>query len=269
MHFAGDGHESGSSGSVGVDRYGTGNGAALTARIGPDGMTPENMMALFAGGGNGGRGGGGSISGAGSFGGVRAEGIDSTSTANDSDLFPGRSSSRRTRVEELEDMMMMEAIRQSLQAEEERKKKEDKEASKEAKKEGKRRAKEEKEARKAEKAERKRRGGGIGYSSRANTFNSVSSSTTSTSRSTLSMGGGRDGDDHGGGGGADEDVESTCSDSTEGPVASGSVAGAAPSTSTAAGTSTTNPVSTTTPTVTTDAGTVPGSGKGKAIDGFK
>jgi hypothetical protein len=51
-----------------------------------------------------------------------------------SDLFPGRTSSRRNRIEELEDMMLTEAIRQSMAMEEERQKKEEKEA---AKKEGK------------------------------------------------------------------------------------------------------------------------------------
>jgi len=61
---------------------------------------------------------------------------------------PPRDSSRRSRIEDLEDMMMMEAIRLSLASEEERKKKEDKEAKKEAKKKG-------KEVKKAEKAAKK------------------------------------------------------------------------------------------------------------------
>lgn len=69
------------------------------------------------------------------------------------DLLPGRHSSRRpNRLEDLEELMMMEAIRLSLAAEEERKKKEEKEAAKGAKKEEKKKAK---EARKAEKAARK------------------------------------------------------------------------------------------------------------------
>jgi hypothetical protein len=55
-------------------------------------------------------------------------------------------------LEDLEELMMMEAIRLSLAAEEERKKKEEKEAAKEAKKEEKKKAK---EARKAEKASRR------------------------------------------------------------------------------------------------------------------
>lgn len=56
---------------------------------------------------------------------------------------------RRSRVEDLEDMMMMEAIRLSLVAEEERKRKEERDAAKEAKKEAKKREKAEKKAEKA------------------------------------------------------------------------------------------------------------------------
>lgn len=63
-------------------------------------------------------------------------------------LAPARSSSRRSRIDELEEMMMMEAIRLSLAAEEERRKKEEKEAKKEAKRR-------EKEAKKAEKHAKK------------------------------------------------------------------------------------------------------------------
>ncbi|TVY27371.1 Protein sip5 [Lachnellula hyalina] len=59
----------------------------------------------------------------------------------------GGSSRRRNRMEDLEDMMMMEAIRLSLAAEDERKRKNDKEAAKEAKK----KAKEEKKKEKKEK----------------------------------------------------------------------------------------------------------------------
>jgi hypothetical protein len=72
-------------------------------------------------------------------------------TAGQSDLFPGRHSSRRSRIEDLEELMMMEAIRLSLAAEEERKRKEDKEAAKQAKKEEKQKAKELKKAEKAAK----------------------------------------------------------------------------------------------------------------------
>ncbi|KAL3465394.1 hypothetical protein BJX64DRAFT_65045 [Aspergillus heterothallicus] len=63
-------------------------------------------------------------------------------------LAPPRNSSRRTRVDDLEDMMVMEAIRLSLASEEERRKREEKGARKEAKKR-------EKEAKKAEKMARK------------------------------------------------------------------------------------------------------------------
>ncbi|EGE78651.1 C2H2 zinc finger protein [Blastomyces dermatitidis ATCC 18188] len=63
-------------------------------------------------------------------------------------LAPARASSRRSRVDELEEMMMMEAIRLSLASEEERRRKEEKEAKKEAKRR-------EKEAKRAEKLARK------------------------------------------------------------------------------------------------------------------
>ncbi|KAF2097888.1 hypothetical protein NA57DRAFT_66421 [Rhizodiscina lignyota] len=64
--------------------------------------------------------------------------------------------SRRTRMEDLEELMMMEAIRLSLASEEERRRKEEKEEVKRLKKEEKRAAK---EAKKAEKAQRKSSGG--------------------------------------------------------------------------------------------------------------
>lgn len=82
----------------------------------------------------------------------RAGASGSRPTEGQNDLFPGRHSSRRNRLEDLEELMMMEAIRLSLAAEEERKKKEEKESAKEAKKEEKKKAK---EAKKAEKAARK------------------------------------------------------------------------------------------------------------------
>lgn len=63
-------------------------------------------------------------------------------------IAPPRDSSRRTRIDDLEEMMMMEAIRLSLASEEERRRREEKEARKEAKKR-------EKEAKKAEKVARK------------------------------------------------------------------------------------------------------------------
>lgn len=67
------------------------------------------------------------------------------------DLFPGRGSSRRgNRIDDLEELMMMEAIRLSLAAEEERKRREEKEAAKEAKKDTKKKAKELKKVAKAQ-----------------------------------------------------------------------------------------------------------------------
>lgn len=67
------------------------------------------------------------------------------------DLFPGRGSSRRgNRLDDLEDLMMMEAIRLSLAAEEERKRREEKDAAKEAKKDTKKKAKELKKVAKAQ-----------------------------------------------------------------------------------------------------------------------
>ncbi|KAJ5951807.1 uncharacterized protein N7479_010220 [Penicillium vulpinum] len=63
-----------------------------------------------------------------------------------------RSSSRRNRIDDLEEMMMMEAIRLSLASEDERLRREEKEARKDAKK---REKEKEKEAKKADKAARK------------------------------------------------------------------------------------------------------------------
>lgn len=98
-------------------------------------------------------------------------------------LTPGpRGSSRRNRVDDLEDMMMMEAIRLSLASEEERRKKEEKDAKKDAKKK-------EKENKKAEKVARKT---GI-YPSSANQstggIDSALSSDASTSQGDLSISG--------------------------------------------------------------------------------
>ena len=91
---------------------------------------------------------------------------------------PRGSSSRRSRMDDLEDMMMMEAIRLSLASEEERRKREEKDARKEAKKK-------EKETKKAEKVARK---SGL-FTMNSNT--SVGDSATSLmerSRSNLSLG---------------------------------------------------------------------------------
>ncbi|KAJ5491804.1 hypothetical protein N7453_009901 [Penicillium expansum] len=77
---------------------------------------------------------------------------DSASAEEGAGHPAGRSSSRRNRIDDLEEMMMMEAIRLSLASEDERLKREEKEARKEAK----RREKEkEKEAKKADKVARK------------------------------------------------------------------------------------------------------------------
>ena len=152
-HFVGEGLGGSSNGGGGGD----GGGSRVS-----EGMTPEGMIALLSGATD--RRAGGASGGAGNG---RA-GID-----GHDDLFPGRTSSRRTRVEELEDMMMMEAIRQSLQAEEDRKQKEDKEASKAAKKEEKKRVK---AVKKAEKAAKKR-GDRDGASSKLYKSNTTSSSS--------------------------------------------------------------------------------------------
>ncbi|CAN9097838.1 C2H2 zinc finger protein [Alternaria sp. MG1] len=75
----------------------------------------------------------------------------STQPGGSSDLFPNRISSRRgNRIDDLEELMMMEAIRLSLAAEEDRKKRDEKDAAKEAKKEGKKKAKEIKKVAKAQ-----------------------------------------------------------------------------------------------------------------------
>ena len=64
-----------------------------------------------------------------------------------SGLVPPNASSRRSRMDDLEEMMMMEAIRLSLASEEERRKREEKDAKKEAKKKDKENKKAEKIAR--------------------------------------------------------------------------------------------------------------------------
>ncbi|THC93055.1 hypothetical protein EYZ11_007452 [Aspergillus tanneri] len=79
----------------------------------------------------------------------RGAGNETDSTEDNAGaLAPPRNSSRRNRIDDLEEMMMMEAIRLSLASEDERRKKEEKEIRKEAKRR-------EKEAKKAEKAARK------------------------------------------------------------------------------------------------------------------
>lgn len=107
------------------------------------------------------------------------------SVEGNNDLLPGRTSSRRNRVEDLEDLMMMEAIRLSLAAEEERKRKEDKEQAKQDKK----KAKEaKKEAKQLEKLAKK--GGGSTTSLYKMQSNDSTSTWASTSmaRSTSNLG---------------------------------------------------------------------------------
>ncbi|KAI9659992.1 MAG: SNF1-interacting protein [Bathelium mastoideum] len=80
---------------------------------------------------------------------------------NVNDLFPGRVSSRgaRDRVEDIEELMMMEAIRLSLQAEEDRKRKEEKDARKEEKRERKQKKKDGK--RRGKEMDRQKKQGGF------------------------------------------------------------------------------------------------------------
>lgn len=79
------------------------------------------------------------------------DGSSNQNTEGSNDLYPGRGSSRRgNRIDDLEELMMMEAIRLSLAAEEERKRKEEKDAAKEAKKDHKKKAKELKKVAKAQ-----------------------------------------------------------------------------------------------------------------------
>ncbi|KAK3710872.1 SNF1-interacting protein [Vermiconidia calcicola] len=99
------------------------------------------------------------------------------------DLFPARGSSRRTRVDDLEDLMMMEAIRLSLVAEEERSKKEEKEARKDAKK----RAKEEKKEAKQQEKLAKKGGSSNMYNAGPNESSSTWASA-SMARSTSNLG---------------------------------------------------------------------------------
>ncbi|QIW94912.1 hypothetical protein AMS68_000430 [Peltaster fructicola] len=96
----------------------------------------------------------------------------------------GRTSSRRNRVDDLEDLMMMEAIRLSLAAEEERKRKEDKEKAKEDKK----KAKEaKKEAKQLEKLAKKGGSSTSLYKTQSNDSTSTWA-TTSMARSTSNLG---------------------------------------------------------------------------------
>ncbi|KAL9024271.1 MAG: hypothetical protein Q9196_006636 [Gyalolechia fulgens] len=82
----------------------------------------------------------------------RIDGHEWSPTGPGPSLAPPRESSRRNRIEDIEEAMMMEAIRLSLASEGERHKQQDKIAKKEAKKAEKEAKKKEKAARKAEKA---------------------------------------------------------------------------------------------------------------------
>nr|OQO17579.1 hypothetical protein B0A51_15202 [Rachicladosporium sp. CCFEE 5018] len=106
--------------------------------------------------------------------------------AEGTDLYPGRGSSRRARVEDIEELMMMEAIRLSLAAEDDRKRRDDKEMQKEHKK----KAKEaKKEAKAAEKIAKKAGGGSSTSLYPSGTNDSVSTwASTSMARSTSNLG---------------------------------------------------------------------------------
>ncbi|KAL8715176.1 MAG: hypothetical protein Q9220_001134 [cf. Caloplaca sp. 1 TL-2023] len=90
-------------------------------------------------------------------------------------IAPPRGSSRRNRMDDIEDMMMMEAIRLSLASEEERRKQEDKVAKKEAKKAEKEAKKEEKDAKKEKKAAKKAEKAGLYPSSADHSTTGLSS----------------------------------------------------------------------------------------------
>ncbi|KAK3072836.1 SNF1-interacting protein, partial [Coniosporium uncinatum] len=77
------------------------------------------------------------------------------------ELYPPRRGSRGRRLEDLEELMFMEAVRLSLAAEDERKRKEDKEQEKIAKKEGKKQEKQKKKEEKKAKKEQSKYGAGF------------------------------------------------------------------------------------------------------------
>lgn len=128
----------------------------------------------------------------------------------DPSLAPPRHSSRRSRLEELEDMMVMEAIRMSLASEEERQRKEEKRARKEAKRK-------EKEAKKAEKAMRKH----AVYNSNASGSATFSGGSPSREGSSLSLMSGDDANSSGKGKAAERMAPGAASSMFEGESASG------------------------------------------------
>ncbi|KAI6856129.1 hypothetical protein KC323_g8024 [Hortaea werneckii] len=100
------------------------------------------------------------------------------------DMLPARSSSRRNRVDDLEDLMMMEAIRLSLAAEEDRKRKDEKEA----RKEGKKRVKEEKKQAKRDEKQAKKNGSGSLYRAGTNESGASTVGGSAMARSTSNLG---------------------------------------------------------------------------------
>lgn len=97
--------------------------------------------------------------------------LQNEAQGSDSDVTTGRPGSRRNRVQDLEDLMMMEAIRMSLASEEDRKKREDKEAKKAEKQRA-------KDAKKAEKSSKKN---GAPYNPSMNASTSTWASMTRSS----------------------------------------------------------------------------------------
>ncbi|KAM0720675.1 hypothetical protein Q7P37_004812 [Cladosporium fusiforme] len=117
--------------------------------------------------------------------GASGSGTPREETESGADIAPDRTSSRRGRVQDLEDLMMMEAIRLSLAAEDERKRKEEKGA----RKEGKKRAKEaKKEAKAADKAARKSSGSNQSLYPVGSNDSSTTWATSSMARSTSNLG---------------------------------------------------------------------------------
>ncbi|KAI5356993.1 putative protein Sip5/DA2 [Septoria linicola] len=114
-----------------------------------------------------------------------ASGSGTPREGDSNDIAGGRTSSRRTRVEDLEELMMMEAIRLSLQAEEERKQRDEKLAAKDAKKRAKSDKKEEK---KAEKAAKKSGRSNSLYQTGTNESASSWAGTSGMARSTSNLG---------------------------------------------------------------------------------
>lgn len=125
-----DGRVFGAFGRRGILRRASGNDSLIGT-----GASHVNMLALMSE----------------RYGGLSGARGDTTSIPDgeSSTITSPRGSSRRSRMDDLENMMMMEAIRLSLASEEERRKREEKDAKKEAKKKDKENKKAEKVARKA------------------------------------------------------------------------------------------------------------------------